>query len=145
MAVLVVPAVLGALLVQAQPERQAQPEKPRFEVASVRISTPADATTGVARRTGSPGMGDRVCRQEFKVDRSRVDIRCLSLAALIGHAFAIFPDRVAGPDWMSSTKFDIAAKMPEGALEAQVPGMLQSLLEERFTLVIHRGSKEETV
>jgi uncharacterized protein (TIGR03435 family) len=46
---------------------------------------------------------------------------------------------------MGSQRFDIVAKMPEGATKEQLPQMLQSLLEERFQLKFHRGSKENSV
>ena len=43
---------------------------------------------------------------------------------------------------MVTGKFDIQAVMPAGALPEQMPDMLQSLLAERFHLVIHRSTKE---
>jgi uncharacterized protein (TIGR03435 family) len=46
---------------------------------------------------------------------------------------------------MSTTRFDIVAKMPEGSTKADAPKMLQSLLEERFKLVTHRTSAEHPV
>lgn len=50
--------------------------------------------------------------------------------------------QVIGPDWMSSERFDLDAKLPEGATRAQLPDMLQSLLSERFVLKQHREQKE---
>jgi uncharacterized protein (TIGR03435 family) len=38
------------------------------------------------------------------------------------------------------TRFDIAARMPQGASEHQVPEMIQALLAERFKLAAHRGT-----
>jgi uncharacterized protein (TIGR03435 family) len=48
-------------------------------------------------------------------------------------------DRRAGP------KFDIDAKLPQGASENQVPEMLQALLADRFKLTLHRGAREQEV
>jgi uncharacterized protein (TIGR03435 family) len=46
---------------------------------------------------------------------------------------------------MLRERFDILAKMPEGANKDQVPQMLQALLAERFHMVAHRESREESV
>ena len=42
-------------------------------------------------------------------------------------------------------RFDVLAKMPEGATKEQVPEMLQALLAERFKLAIHHDTKELSV
>ena len=66
----------------------------------------------------------------------------MSLAELIPIAYNVKPFQVAGPDWMSSQRFDILARMPEGTTKEQVPEMLQALLAERFQLKIHRENRE---
>src|SRR5205814_5568237 len=50
-----------------------------------------------------------------------------------------------GPDSMKSQRFDILAKMPEGATKEQVPEMLQALLAERFQLKVHRENREQSI
>ena len=47
----------------------------------------------------------------------------------------------AGPPWLDSQRFDIVAKLPPGANADQFPAMMQTLLRERFKLVVHRESK----
>jgi uncharacterized protein (TIGR03435 family) len=74
-----------------------------------------------------------------------VDIRYMSLSRLILTAYRLKPYQLSGPDWMWSQRFDIMAKLPEGASKAQVPEMLQALLAERFKLAIHRERKEQPV
>jgi uncharacterized protein (TIGR03435 family) len=67
---------------------------------------------------------------------------------LIGYAFRLSPDRVIGPDWMvglGSPRFDIAATLPQGASENQVPEMVQALLADRFKLTLHRGTREQAI
>jgi uncharacterized protein (TIGR03435 family) len=81
----------------------------------------------------------------MSVDAARVSIGFLSLAELIPIAFKVKPYQVSGPDWMSMQRFDIAAKIPDGATKEQVPEMLQALLEERFKLKIHRENREHAV
>jgi uncharacterized protein (TIGR03435 family) len=81
----------------------------------------------------------------MKIDAARVDIGSLSLADLIRIAYRVKSYQVSGPDWMASERFDVLAKLPEGASRDQVPEMLQALLAERFKLTVHRASKEHAV
>jgi uncharacterized protein (TIGR03435 family) len=106
-----------------------------FEVASIKASqaiTPAMITSGKLH----VGMS---------VDAARVDLGYMSLAELIPIAFKVKPYQVSGPEWMKAQRFDILAKMPEGATREQVPEMLQALLNERFQLKIHRENREYAV
>jgi len=48
-------------------------------------------------------------------------------------------------DPMSTPRFDIVAKMPEGATKDDVPQMLQGLLAERFGLQMHKETREGQV
>jgi uncharacterized protein (TIGR03435 family) len=66
----------------------------------------------------------------------------MSLADLIPIAFKVKPHQVAGPDWMKEQRFDILAKLPDGATKEQVPEMLQSLFAERFQMRVHREDRE---
>jgi uncharacterized protein (TIGR03435 family) len=76
-----------------------------------------------------------------KIDKARVDFGGIALTDLIARAYKVKPYQVTGPEWMKS-RFDILAKMPDGATEEQVPEMLQTLLAERFKLKVHTDSKE---
>jgi uncharacterized protein (TIGR03435 family) len=54
--------------------------------------------------------------------------------------------RLVAPDWMEGgQKFDISAKLPDGANLDQTPQMFQSLLEDRFGLAFHRESREQPI
>ena len=67
---------------------------------------------------------------------------------LIGYAFRLPPDRITGPDWMmgvGSARFDVRAKMAEGAPENQVPEMVRALLIERFHLTTHRTNATQAI
>jgi len=46
---------------------------------------------------------------------------------------------------LGSPRFDIAAKIPEGAMEHQVREMFQALLADRFKLAIHRGTANRSI
>src|SRR5204863_5417152 len=89
-----------------------------FEVESVK---PAEAITPAMITSGKLHVG-------MSVDGARVDIGFMSLADLIPLAFNMKPYQISGPDWMNAQRFDILAKLPEGATKEQVPEMLQALL-----------------
>ncbi|HEY6342181.1 MAG TPA: TIGR03435 family protein [Bryobacteraceae bacterium] len=95
----------------------------RFEVASVKpVSNwpPSD----VPGERGAAGGG---CPTSMKVEPSRVDFRCTTLVVLIGYAFRVSPERVTGPAWMMSPRFNIEANIPQGASKNQVPGNVPKL------------------
>jgi uncharacterized protein (TIGR03435 family) len=49
--------------------------------------------------------------------------------------------QISGPAWISTERFDIVAKLPDGASKEKVPQMLQSVLEDRFRLLLGRRNK----
>jgi len=99
----------------------------QFEVASVR-PRPEQPEREVA--TGAQ-IGPRQVRLEY-----------VSLKDCIAIAYRVDLAHVVGPDWIASTRFDIAAALPMGATRQQVPEMLQALMAERFKLRIHRETRE---
>ena len=111
------------LLLSAVVAGQARPE---FEVASIRPSSelPAQVDVGV------------------HVSGSQVRITGMSLRDYIRIAYRVSTRQVVGPEWMAEQRFDIAAKLPEGASADQVPEMLQALLADRFQLKFHRDAQE---
>jgi uncharacterized protein (TIGR03435 family) len=110
-------------------------QQPAFEVASIKPSPPLNPADVAA---GKLHVG-------ISIDGARVDIGFLSLADLIPIAYKLKRYQVSGPDWMPVQRFDILAKLPDGASEKQVPEMLQALLADRFKLAIHRENKERSV
>jgi uncharacterized protein (TIGR03435 family) len=52
---------------------------------------------------------------------------------------------VTGPGWLNSDRFDIIAKAPPGTPEDTLRLMLQTLLVDRFKLLIHREQKITSV
>jgi uncharacterized protein (TIGR03435 family) len=109
---------------------------PSFEVASIKPSGPLDPA---AILSGKTHIG-------MSVDNFRVDIGSTSLLNLICLAYKLKPYEITGaPDWAATERFDILAKLPEGASKDQVPDMLRSLLAERFKLAAHRDKREQPV
>jgi len=114
-----------------------------FEVASIK---PAPTITPAMVQSGKP------IHAGMKIDASRVDIGYFGLQELIARAYDVKNYQISGPDWITSMgaqvtgqRFDIIAKMPEGATKEQVPEMLRTLLAERFKLTAHRETKEHNV
>jgi uncharacterized protein (TIGR03435 family) len=69
----------------------------------------------------------------------------MALVDLIASAYKVKNFQVAGPEWIKTERFDIMAKLPEGANKDQVPEMLQALLADRFKLTIHRDTKDHAI
>jgi len=114
--------------------------KPAFEVATIKPSPPLDpAKLAAAMQAGGKlPVG-------ANIDALRAEYLYLDLKSLMTYAYGVKPYQITGPDWMSTARFDIVAKMPEGAKKDDAPKMLQTLLEERFKLTVHRTSAEHPV
>jgi len=106
---------------------QAAAARPSFDVASIKAAAPPIYGKLMIRMGGDPG---------------RIDYGNVSLKDIIRQAYDVHDYQISGPDWMNSIRFDIVAKVPDGAPEDQVPLMWQTLLAERFKLQIHRETKE---
>ncbi|HYW45484.1 MAG TPA: TIGR03435 family protein [Bryobacteraceae bacterium] len=125
----------GLLLAAGLVFGQAPAAGPAFEVATIKPAAPLNPAMVAS---GKLHVG-------VSIDAARVDIGFLSLSDLIRTAYRVKTYQVSGPDWMATERFDILAKMPEGASKDQVPEMLQALLADRFKLTIHRDSKDQPV
>ena len=113
---------------------------PTFEVASIRPAAPLDmAKVAAGIQAGQmPKIGAHI-------DAARAEYTYMALKELIVLAYKVKPFQITGPDWIATTRFDIVAKLPDGASKDDAPKMLQALLEERFKLAVHRDSKEHPV
>jgi uncharacterized protein (TIGR03435 family) len=119
---------------------QAAAGKPAFEVASIRPSAPIDVNQLAAQI-----QAGRMPRMGAHVDGSRAEYDYMSVKDLIANAYGVKTMQVTGPAWLASERFDIVAKMPDGASKDEAPTMLQSLLAERFKLTAHTETQEHPV
>ena len=103
--------------------------RPEFEVASIRPS---------AEQGNQVSVG-------LSFNGSQVRIAYMSLKDYVGMAFDVPPNQVSGPDWLGQLRYDVAAKMPDGAKSDQIGEMLQALLADRFALKVHRDKREFSV
>src|SRR5688572_20409296 len=112
------------------------PSPPSFEVASIRqIEYTEQVRNDVLAGTRRP---------RTTVTDTRVSITYTSLVEIVRRAFRLLdqPWRVAAPEWLNESRFDLQATIPTGGSRDQVPEMLQTLLAQRFGLVAHRESRE---
>ena len=105
----------------------AMAQEPAFEVASVK---PAAPMVGGGFRISMGG------------DPGRLNYSNVSLRDLIRAAFQLKDYQISGPDWLNNERFDVVAKLPDGAKESEKWAMLQTLLKERFKLEVHREKKD---
>ena len=117
---------------------QTNPEKPSFEVVSVKPAPP-----NLSMMRGGGPRGDRLTL-------SSVPLRMLMNMAYRdpnGEPFG-GPEIFGGPDWMDSALFDVEAKADcsGGPLSnGQLALMIQSMLEDRFQLKAHVETRDMPV
>ena len=122
----------GLLLVGtvAEPAPQNQAGKSdapaSFEVASVKPNNSGEQSSGTEwQRSGA------------------LNATNLTLRSLIARAYEVREFQVNGPDWLAASRFDIAARAPEGTPDSSRPVMLRTLLAERFKLAAHFETREQ--
>jgi len=106
-----------------------------FDVAAIRSATfPTPQTVQSGQfRTGT------------KISGNNLDFEFVTLADLIPYAYRVKPFQVVGPDWMRQLRWNILARLPDGAPRDQAPDMMQSLLTDRFKLAFHREKRQQPV
>lgn len=146
--VIVVPILFG--LLNARPSRaQSQAQNAaaaspvlEYEVASIKPWKPA------------PGDPPGMVRMGIMTPPDGINATGVTLRDLVQMAYAVQPYQVTGgPDWFSSDRLEIDAKMDSSVADALKnmsaddrnlarQKMLQALLADRFKLTIHRETKE---
>ncbi len=102
--------------------------RPEFEVASIRPN-PGNGGTSMGAGEGS-------------ASEHNVTLKSLMVVAYRIQDFQIS----GGPGWTDSDRFDVEAKAADrNATPDQVRLMLQSLLEDRFKLKLHRETRESSI
>ena len=102
-------------------------QAPSFEVASVRLS----------ESLPPPGSIGAVIRPD------QFDAPSYPLQALVSLAHGISTARITGwPEWTRSVRYDVRAKTGKPSTRPEVLAMLQTLLAERFSLKVHRETRE---
>lgn len=131
---------VGLFLAAGAALGQTAPTKPAFEVATVKPSPPLD----MAKMREQVRAG-RMPRFGPHIDGAQATYIYMPLKDLIANAYQVKPYQINGPAWLATERFDIAAKLPDGATKDDAPGMLKALLEERFKLGAHLDTQEQPV
>ena len=107
----------------------AQQPAPTFEVASIKPNT-----NGI-----SNALPPSVSNGSYSASN-------VALKSVIANAYEVRIFQIeGGPDWLTSARFDIIARGPEGTPDRLRPAMLRTLLAERFRLVAHFETREQQV
>jgi uncharacterized protein (TIGR03435 family) len=107
--------------------RVSETSAPAFEAADVHVSP----------KVRMPNMAAGGLRG------TRYLVRQATMVDLISLAYNIDNDKIlAGPSWLETDRFDVSARAPAGSNPEQAQLMLQTLLAERFSLKVHKDSKE---
>src|SRR5262245_62252615 len=101
-----------------------RPDRVEFEVASIRPSSPGAWSGGV------------------RIDGAQIHVSGFTFREYIARAYGVRMSQVLGPDWLATERFDLDAKLPEGAKVDQIPLMMQTLLNDRFAVKQHREQKD---
>ncbi len=106
-------------------------QQPKFDLADVHASTTPRWFVGNYEQNNTGQIRD-----------GRYVYRDGRLLNLIEEAYGVNKDMVSGgPDWLGFDVFDVIAKVPDGATPATARLMLQSLLAERFALVVRQETR----
>jgi len=102
----------------------------RFDVASVKLLEPGDPN----RHSSHTSIAKHP-------DGARVIMEGVNLMECIQRAYGVAEYQIAGPDWLGSGRYDIAATVTSEVSDEQIRAMLQALLAERFQLSLHRQTR----
>ena len=98
---------------------------PHFEAADVHLSPKSNS------------FGSR-----SSTTRGRYQIKNATMVDLVRAAYDFDTDKVlGGPNWIELDRFDVIAKMPPETTPEARKQMLETLLAERFNLVVHKDTR----
>jgi len=115
--------------------------RPAFEVASIKLHVNAGAGSGLAGFQNIPGS-------------PRMDMMGVTFKMLMEYAYGVRNFQIlGGPDWINSERYDIHAKVEDDSVRVSTKSRdlstpdpmtlrIQSLLEDRFQLRMHREPRE---
>jgi uncharacterized protein (TIGR03435 family) len=102
-----------------------------FEVATVKPTPPPDMSGGkVMLRFGCSN------------DPGRVSCSGITIKDMLTRGYSLKPYQITGPGWIESERWDVTAKIPDGAPADKLPEMWQNLLASRFHVSTRRETKD---
>ena len=118
--------------------------RPQFEVASVRPTAKDQVGDPALAEAFRDARRGKISGEIPMASPDRFHVQDWPLLDLIAAAYGVRVTQVSGPAWLSAQdaqSFNIEAQMPIGTTEQDLHAMLQSLLEERFALKVHRSEQ----
>jgi uncharacterized protein (TIGR03435 family) len=112
----------------------------QFEVASVKPSRATDSMPEGQIRAQDM-MHEMMPTDNLPLKGATLSAHNRTLAQLIAMAHKVKPSSVTGPSWITELRYDVDAKLPEGASSNDAHEMLRHLLKERFVLRTHPETK----
>jgi uncharacterized protein (TIGR03435 family) len=143
LSLLIVVGIIDEPFIRAQ---SAAVATPKFEVVSVKPCKDDLAARGGRGSSGSPSPGR--LRLDCRTVKDLIQLAFLTFANSEGHSPWVVESTPieGGPAWISSDRYTIDAKPEDPASPETMRGpMMQGLLEDRFKLKLHRGTKEVPV
>ena len=105
------------------------PSGPTFEVVSIKRSAPNQDIGSIGIQPGN-----------------RFVMVNMEIRALIGSAYPTdTPEYIGAPSWVTSERYDVTAKAPEGASRAEMEPMFRALLANRFNFKGHYETREQPI
>jgi uncharacterized protein (TIGR03435 family) len=108
-----------------------------FEVATVKKYGDPRPAGPVAARKSEAGPARLSGADPILFSR-----RNASLTSLLQAAYHLKAQQVIGPGWLTTERYEVVARVPEGANAEQQMIMLKNLLTERFQIKLHRETRD---
>jgi uncharacterized protein (TIGR03435 family) len=109
-----------------------------FEVASVKAIEPSDPSIS------GPGPKPTGLAATVSGDPIHITYPHVTLIGLLTQAYSVNPRLIEGPDWIRTQFYNVIAKVPDNAPKGHTAEMLQNLLSDRFHVVVHWETREES-
>lgn len=131
---------------QIAPQPRPQPSTtPSFEVVSIKPCKTDPSPRG-GRAGGASGNSPAILRENCATVSELIRQAYLEYASGRGSTFPQLIPIQGGPNWINSERYEIDAKAEGAPGQGMLRGpMLQTLLQDRFHLKIHRDSREVPV
>jgi uncharacterized protein (TIGR03435 family) len=141
--ILIAAVLIAPLAALSQPAAPAPAPAPKpaltFDAASIHSAAAPDMAAMMA------GLQAGRKPESVHLDGSRATFVYQSLKELIAYAYKLRAYEINCPEWLVTDRFDIVARMPDGATKDDVPAMLQALLADRFKLEAHQELQDQPV
>ncbi len=118
-------------------------------VASLSLTSPTQAAaqagfTAASVRANEKGNagGEGSDREKISTSPTSITMQNVSLRSCLRWAYGVRDSQIAGPGWLATRRYDIAANTSGPASADELKQMTRKLLADRLKLQLHRESKE---